>query len=319
MQLLACDLWLMEKSAVRNLEMLAWQLRATVEKWPEPRCAEQAIERVAASTAQAKRPRAVAVIPITGALEARPTELGAWMGMTSYEVVGKVFDHFMADETVSGVILDISSPGGMVYGAQELADKIYRARGTKPIISVANPMAASGAYWLAAAADRVVVTPSGDVGSVGVITEHVDMSRMYAESGVTVSTFRSAVSPYKGETSDAEPLNDEARKHIQARVDEISQVFVGELARFRNLSTGQVAEQFGKGRLVNANAAIRAGMADRIGTLDEIAMKLASGRIRIANERAQDDWNAKTRREQIKESAENIVAKIQQPATNAKE
>ena len=285
------------------------QLRGMVEKWPEPRTAEAMIERVAAGTAsQPKRAKAVAVIPVSGALETRPTEMGAWLGMSSYEVIGKAFDYFMADETVSGIILDVSSPGGMVYGAQELADKIYQARGTKPIVAVANPMAASGAYWLATAADRVVVTPSGDVGSVGVITEHVDLSKAYERDGVTVSTIKSASSPYKGEFSSAEPLTDEARQHLQSRVDAISTQFIGDIARFRGVSASHVAEHFGKGRLVDSKAAMAAGMVDRIGTLQDIAVKMANGRIRIAGERAQDEWNAPTMQERLKERAEQILA-----------
>jgi signal peptide peptidase SppA len=308
----------MERQAVRNVEALAWQLRAFVEKWPEPRTAEQVIEQVAASGAQAKRPKSIAVIPVSGALETRPTEIGAWMGMSSYEVIGKVFDHFVGDETVSGIILDVSSPGGMVYGAQELADKIFQARGTKPIIAVANPMAASGAFWIGAAADRMVVTPSGDVGSVGVITEHVDVSRLYEGKGVTVSTFKSAVSPYKGEYSDAAPLTEEAKQHLQSRVDAISHTFVGDLAKFRGVSAAHVGEHFGKGRLVDSKAALHAGMVDRVGTLQEIAYKMAAGRIRIAGERAQDNWDAPTRQEQLQQRVAAIHAAVKESQTKEK-
>lgn len=306
MQLLACDLWLMERTAVRNMVSLAWKLRALAEKWPEPRTAEQMIDQVAASSTQAKQQRSIAVIPVSGALETRPTEMGAWLGMSSYEVIGKVFDHFVADSSISGIILDVSSPGGMVYGAQELADKIFQARGTKPIIAMANPMAASGAYWISAAADRVVVTPSGDVGSVGVITEHVDLSKAFEQQGATVTTIKSAVSPYKGEYSDSSPLTEEAKQHIQSRVDAISKTFVGDLARFRGVSDSFVSENFGKGRLVDAKTAVNAGMADRVGTLQEIAGKMMSGRIRISNERAQDNWNAPTRREELQQKAESL-------------
>ena len=306
MQLLSCDLWLMDQRTVNNIIAIGRRLGGVA--LPEPRTEEKVIERVAAATAQSKRQKSIAVIPVSGALEARPTEMGAFFGMSSYETIGKVFDHFVNDETVSGIILDVSSPGGMVYGAEELANKIYSARGTKPIVAVANPLMASGAFWLSAAADRVVVTPSGDTGSVGVITEHVDMSKAYEKDGATVSLIKSAASPYKGELSDAGPLSEESRQHVQHRVDVIAEKFIGDLAKFRGVSVEHVKEHFGKGRVVDAAASVRAGMADRVGTFQDIAAKMLAGRVRIAAERAQDDWDMPTRRELLRERVEAIKA-----------
>jgi len=306
MQLLSCDLWLMDHRTVNNIIAIGRRLGGIA--LPEPRTEEKVIERVAASTAQSKRQKSIAVIPVSGALEARPTEMGAFFGMSSYEVIGKVFDHFVNDETVSGIILDVSSPGGMVYGAEELANKIYSARGSKPIVAVANPLMASGAFWLGAAADRVVVTPSGDTGSVGVITEHVDLSKAYEKDGATVSVIKSTASPYKGEMTDAAPLSDESRQHVQHRVDVIAEKFIGDLAKFRGVSVEHVKDHFGKGRVVDAKTAVSAGMADRVGTFEEIRDKMLAGRIRIGAERAQDDWNCPTRRELLRERASAIMA-----------
>lgn len=306
MQLLACDLWLMDRAVVRKLSALAGMLGSRSDL-PAIKTEASIIEAVQASQ-QSKQQKSIAVIPVSGALEARPTEIGAWLGMSSYEVIGKVFDHFVADNSVSGIVLDVSSPGGMVYGAQELADKIYAARGTKPIVAVANPLMASGAFWIAAAADRIAITPSGDVGSVGVITEHVDLSRRYDQEGVTVNTIKASGSPYKGENSDVAPLTEEAKQYLQSRVDAIHSKFVGDLARFRGVSTAHVGEHFGKGRVVDSVTALRAGMVDRVGTLQEIAGKLAAGRIRIASERAMDDWDAPTRREILQTKAAAIRA-----------
>lgn len=309
MQLLSCDLWLMERREVCNLFGLAHRLNGQM---PPAKCAEDTIEHVRATGAAAQQ-KSIAVIPVSGALEARPTELGAWLGMSSYEVIGKVFDHFVQDSSVTGIILDVSSPGGMVYGAQELAQKIFEARGAKPIVSVANPLMASGAYWLAAAADRVIVTPSGDVGSVGVIVEHIDLSKRYEQEGVTVSTIKASGSPYKAEFSDASPLTEEARQNLQSRADNIHSRFVADLARFRGVSVEHVNERFGKGRVVDSRAALNAGMVDRVGTLQEIAGKMASGRVRIGKERAQDNWDMPTRREMLKERAEAILAAAETP------
>jgi signal peptide peptidase SppA len=301
-------MWLMERNAMRNFAALAASnVTADLEQVREMRPKES-------------RQKAIGIVPITGVLEARETMLGQMLGMSSYERIGAMFDYLVKDDTVSGIVLDVASPGGMVYGAQELADKIFQARGTKPIVAVANPLMASGAYWIAAAADRIVVTPSGDVGSVGVIAEHVDLSQANDKVGAKVTIIRSSGSPYKGEASDTEPLTDEGRHNLQSRADAIYGKFVGDLAKFRGVSVDYVNENFGKGRVVDSKTAIRAGMADRVGTLEEIAGKMAAGKVRIAAERAQDDWELptpKTPREMLKERAAAIMASVGEIAINA--
>lgn len=296
MQPLACDLWLIEPNALRQFVGLAGARF------------NMSLEEVRSSRPQAGRQKSIAVVPVHGVLEARASLIGEFLGMTSYEAVGNMFDMAMADESVGGIVLDVMSPGGMAYGAPELAQKIYSARGVKPIIAVANHVAASGAYWLAAAADRLAMTPSGDVGSVGVIAEHVSFSKAAESQGLEVSVFRSDAAPYKAESNDMEPLTDEARKNIQSRVNEIHGNFVADLARFRGVSVDYVNENFGKGRVVSAKQAIKSGMVDYVGTLHDIAMKLATGRIRIGGNRTEDDWNAPTVQELRRSQAAELRA-----------
>ncbi len=186
----------------------------------------------------------------------------------------------------------MASPGGMVYGTPELAAKIYDARGTKPIIAVANPVAASGAYWIAAAADRVIASPTADVGSVGVIFHHLSDDGADAQDGIKRTIVRSSGSPYKQDVSSGEPLTEEAHEYLQARADSTYSQFVGDLAKFRGVSVEQVREHFGKGRLVDSKLAMKAGMVDRIGTYQETLYGMASGRIKLGGARAEDDWDA---------------------------
>lgn len=306
-------LLLMEETAAAELLPLRAAFFAKLRHVPEAELLAQ-IEKARAASPQTSRQKAIAIIPVTGALEARSTMIGELFGMSSYERIGAIFDRFMADESVSGIVLDVASPGGDVYGAQELADKIFSARGTKPIVAVANPLMASGAFWIAAAADRIVVTPSGDVGSVGVIAAHVDNSEAYGKEGAKVTIVKSSGAPFKGELSDAQPLSEDAHQHLQARADAIENRFHADLARFRGVSVEHVREHFGKGRVVDARAAVSAGMADRVGTLEEVAGKMAAGRVRIGRERAEDNWELPTRRELLKEKAAAVLAVAEKPA-----
>lgn len=297
MQPLASDVWLMERNAFQQLAGFA---SLSVRMDPE--------QAKAIATAAPRRQKQIGIIPIHGALEARPSWIGEMFGMSSYERVGQAFDILMSDESVAGIILDIASPGGMVYGAQELAAKIFAARGRKPVVAVANPLAASGAYWVAAAADRVVVTPSGDVGSVGVIVEHLDLSQAMEREGVKATVIRSSDAPRKGEGNPYEPLSDDARAHIQSRADAIHTKFVGDLARFRGVSVEVVNSSFGQGRVVDSKRALAAGMVDRVATMEDTVMRMVEGRIRLGGAAAMDCWDAMTPREAVREKIAAIQA-----------
>jgi signal peptide peptidase SppA len=148
--------------------------------------------------------------------------------------------------------------------------------GGKPIVAHVNATGASAAYWIASAADEVVVTPSGQVGSVGVFSAHDDVSKMMDELGVKTTLISAKNSPYKVEGNPYEPLGDDARDYMQGRVDEAYGNFVKALARNRNVAQSHVNENFGKGRMVTAPEAVERGMADKVGTLHETLQRFGS-------------------------------------------
>lgn len=307
MDLLNCDLWALETNA---LSFLRWAVDS-----PMARLQRRAVERAALTPRTVARPipasqrkPSIAVLPVHGMIEARPTDRGASLGMTSYEAIGNALDRLMADQNIGTVLFDYFTPGGMAYGAPELAAKIFSYRGRKPMIAIINHLAASGGYWLAAAADRVVMTPSGDTGGIGIIEVHVDESKQLKKEGREVTVIRSTGSPHKNEMNGAEPLTTEGRRHMQSRVDRTYDQFTKDLARFRGVSLDHVNQRFGKGRLVNAETAMRAGMIDHVGTADETVAKLMAGRIRIGSERAYDQWNGLSEQEQRRVRVEALVA-----------
>src|SRR6185295_35537 len=129
----------------------------------------------------------VAVIPIMGTISHRAEAMQAASGGTSTEKLSQRFAQAISDPKVRGVVLDIDSPGGTVAGTPELAAQIRAARGSKPIVAFANAQAASAAYWLGAQADEFLVTPSGEVGSIGVFATHEDQSAAAATAGVKMT------------------------------------------------------------------------------------------------------------------------------------
>jgi signal peptide peptidase SppA len=220
----------------------------------------------------------VAVIPITGCITQKADFYSWWFGGTSVERVTAAFRQYLHDPAVSTIVFDIDSPGGEVYGVPECAEEIFAARGTKKTIAVSNPFCASAAYWLASACDEVVLLPSGQAGSVGVYTLHEDLSKMLERVGVAITFVQ--YGEHKTEGNPYEPLVDAAREEMQASVDYYGRLFDAAVAKGRGLSAGDVKANFGQGRVLRAPEAKKAGMVDRVATLDEVLAKLQSKQMR---------------------------------------
>lgn len=215
----------------------------------------------------------VAVMPLEGVMLQKPGMYFAGGYVTYTEMWGEVFDGLMADDSVAAVVIDANTPGGIIYGTPELSDRIYAARGRKPILAVSNALAASAGYWVVTAADEVHVIPSGDVGSVGVYMMHMDMSKMLDDWGLKVSFIHEG--EYKVEGNAFEPLSDEARAELQRSVKESYDAFIGAIARNRGIEADVVLKRFGQGRTLSAARALKAGMVDGISTLDQVIARAA--------------------------------------------
>jgi len=210
---------------------------------------------------------AVAVMPVYGVLMQRMDMMMEMSGGTSVEALTKHFRSLMNDPSVGTIILDVDSPGGGVYGIQEFADEVFRARGEKRIVAVANSMAASAAYWIASAASELIVTPGGEVGSIGVYMLHEDWSGAYEMAGVKPTLIK--YGDNKAEGIDVMPLTDSAAAHFQDRVNQYGDAFETAVAKYRGVGKATVRKEFGQGMVFGAQDAVRLKMADRVATLDQ--------------------------------------------------
>lgn len=224
--------------------------------------------------------RSVAVLPLYGVMMPRVGDIEESSGMVSTERWGRAFSALVNDPSVAAIVLDVDSPGGAVPGTAELAQRVYDARGTKPIVAVANYMIASAAYWVASQADEIVMSPSAEVGSIGIWTAHLDESAAFEMQGIKAELI--SAGKYKVEGNNLGPLTDEARAHIQARVDAEYDAFTAAVARGRGVAKATArGPQFGEGRTYLAQEAVQRGMADRIGTLEETIARAASGKVKM--------------------------------------
>lgn len=213
-------------------------------------------------------PSTVGVIPIQGTIMPRAAMVeNVSASGTAVESIQRSFRAYRDDPEVDAIVFDIASPGGIVDGVPELAAEIRASRGVKPMVASANAYAASAAYWLASQADELWVTPSGDVGSIGVFTAHEDWSKYWDDEGIRTTLVHAG--KYKVEGNQFEPLTDEARAYYQERVDEFYGMFVRDVAAGRGVSASDVRAGFGQGRMVLAKQAVAEKMADRVGTLEE--------------------------------------------------
>lgn len=214
----------------------------------------------------------VAVIPIHGTIIPKANMLSEISGGTSIAGLRSMFREAMASSQVGAIVLDIDSPGGMVDQVPEMAAEIRAARGPKPIIAVANTTMASAAYYLGSQADEVVVTKSGRVGSIGVLSIHEDRSK--AEEGRGVASSIISAGKFKAEGNPFEPLSNEARQHLQKMVDTFYGMFTNDVARARGVEVSAVRDGYGQGRMELARDAVKVGLADRVDTLEGVVTDL---------------------------------------------
>ena len=207
----------------------------------------------------------VAVIPVYGSISHRASLWSMFFGGTSTQRLSNELSGALADPAVSRIVLDVDSPGGTVDGVMEVVNEIFEARDRKPITAVANAQAASSAYWIASQASELVVTPSGEVGSIGVFALHADFSKALEMAGIKTTFIKAG--KYKTEGNSYEPLSEEAREYFQSRVDSYHSDFVKAVARGRGVTADKVRHDFGQGRMVGADEAVSKGMADKVMTL----------------------------------------------------
>lgn len=203
-------------------------------------------------------------IPVMGVLLNRfPWQFGRWA--TGYTYIEKAMQRGMADANVKAIALVIDSPGGEVAGCFELVDKIYEARGEKKFRAFAADHAYSAAYAIASAADQIVVTRSGGVGSIGVVTAHVEYSQMLKDAGIKV-TFVFA-GKHKVDGNPYEKLPESVKSRIQERINRIYGVFTSTVARNRDIDEKRVRDT--NALTYDASDAIEAGLADKVGALED--------------------------------------------------
>lgn len=210
----------------------------------------------------------VAVIPVTGPIFRYANLFTEISGATSTQVLATDFQTAFDDPAIKAIIPVFDTPGGEATGINELGDLIYNMRGRKPVVAYVSGMAASAGYWIASAADEVVVDDTAQLGSVGVVLNLVKREDRPGEKSYEIV---SSNAPNKRPDMETEV----GRAQLQTRTDELANVFLDKVARNRGIPREEVNDRFRQGGIATGALAIEAGMADRLGSLESLIAELA--------------------------------------------
>ncbi len=204
----------------------------------------------------------VAVIPVTGTLVHKLGSLRPFSGMTGYDGIRQAWLTAQADPEVKAIAEIYDSGGGEVAGCADLFETKLELRGNKPTWAILSESAYSAAYWLASAADKIVVPRTGGTGSIGIICMHVDMSSALTKAGLKVTFITSDGADRKTDGHSEIPLSEDALGAIQSEIDAMGSIFYDSVARGRGLSEDKV-RGLKAGTFMGA-AGVTAGLADAV-------------------------------------------------------
>lgn len=213
-----------------------------------------------------------AIVTLVGEFVNRGAWVGASSGLVSYEALKYQLLQAMADPRATSIVLDMESPGGEATGAFEAAALVRAARQAKPVVAVVNGMAASAGYAIVSGATRIITTPTGLSGSIGVVWLHLDYSKWLAAEGIR-PTFIFA-GDHKVDGNPFEPLPDSVRKECQREIDQFYSLFVDTVAAGR-LHLSKDAVRGTQARCFIGRDAVAAGLADDVGTFEEVLAELS--------------------------------------------
>lgn len=207
----------------------------------------------------------IAVVPILGPLVTRGDWLTGFLGASDYGEIAFAVEAALADPAARAVLLELDSPGGEVGGLFDLVDRLVSLReaAQKPLWAVASESALSAAFAIASVADRLYVTRTAEVGSIGVVAIHVDESIADVMAGLKWTLVHAGDRKIEGNAH--EPLSDTALSAIQADVDALHADLVTLVARNRNMSPDAVHAT--QAAIYRGQRGIDAGFADQVGTV----------------------------------------------------
>lgn len=180
--------------------------------------------------------------------------------------INRQIKEFSERDDIKAVVIRINSPGGSVAPSQEIYSEILRLRKHKKVVASMSSVAASGGYYIAVAADKIVANPGTITGSIGVIVQYMNFEGLLNKIGVKGSVIKSG--EFKDTGSPLREMNTEERKLLQELVDDVESQFVEAVAEGRDIEISSV-RKLADGRIFSGAQAKANGLVDEIGSLQD--------------------------------------------------
>ena len=170
------------------------------------------------------------------------------------------------DNSVKAIVLRVNSPGGAVGPAQEVYTEVKRVAKTKPVVVSMGSVAASGGYYIAAPAQRILANPGTITGSIGVIMEFTNIEELLGKIGLKSQVVKSG--EHKDIGSPTRTMTEKDRRIFQSLIDDVHRQFMTAIAEGRKMDLNKV-EALADGRVFTGNQAMKAGLVDELGNLQD--------------------------------------------------
>lgn len=207
----------------------------------------------------------VGVIPISGVLLNEDSFFSMFFGgATTYGQIRDTLKNFEDNKEVKAIMLDVNSPGGDAYGVSELAEYIAEINSKKPVHAYVAGQSASAAYWLTSAAGNITAHKTAFVGSIGTYA--------VIEQAENETYIVSEQSPRKI----PDVKTEEGQAQLRTHMNETTRHFISDVAAYRKADPSKVENEFGRGDIVNAGAALSLGMIDAVGNFESAFRGLAN-------------------------------------------
>ena len=217
----------------------------------------------------------IRILTMRGTVMPRSTMLSRFSGGVSCELVTRQIEKAVADSSVKSILIRGDSPGGSVFGVAELATAIYEARGKKPIYFWTDSgQCCSAMYWIASACTKVFASEGSEIGSIGVIAIHYELTKAAEDAGYKFTVLRSVENKAVGQPY--EVLDQKKQAVLMDKIQTWHGAFVEAVGRNRGLDASTINEKFGAGKTFRADQAADLGLIDGVRTFPQVFESLRS-------------------------------------------
>jgi len=206
----------------------------------------------------------IAVIPVQGIIY---TDDQTEWGTSMVDDIKNALQTALEDDSVKAVVLAVNSPGGEVTASDIIYHEVLKVQKKKPVVVAMTSLAASGAYYIACAADWIVANETTFTGSIGVIIQSLNYEGLFDKIGLDAVVFKSG--KFKDMLSGSRPMTPEEQAYVESMVMQVYERFLGIVSRARNLPADGLRDTFADGRIITGKDAKEAGLVDQLGYVED--------------------------------------------------